>query len=102
LRRAERETVEIEVQLSGDTLRRRLREPTTPSILSRVRRIVGGHWDNRGGPTATHRRELEVASEAYEEISPRLRQLIADELPAIEVALAEAGAPWTPGRRPLP
>ncbi|MFQ5350949.1 MAG: glycosyl hydrolase, partial [Thermoanaerobaculia bacterium] len=99
LRAAEREIAELEVELTGDAVRRRLREPTTPSILDRVGSVARGHWDNRGGPTATHRRELEVAAEAFDRLAPRLRELLEAELPAIEVALEEAGAPWTPGRR---
>lgn len=74
----------------------------SPSILARVGSVVSGHWRNRGGPTTTHRRELEIASQAYELLAPRLRRLVETELPAIELELAEAGAPWTPGRRPLP
>lgn len=102
LRAAQREIAELRVELTGDSVRGRLREPSTPSILNRVGSIVYGHWASRGGPTSTHRGELEVASEAYEQLAPRLRQLIETELPDIERALEKAGAPWTPGRRPLP
>ena len=99
---ARREIADLEVQLTGDAVRRRLREPSTPSILDRAAGVVSGHWDTRGGPTATQRNELEVALGAYESLAPRLRRLIETELPEIERALEQAGAPWTPGRRPLP
>ena len=56
----------------------------------------------RAGPSITHRRELEVASEAYEALAPRLRRLLEEELPEVERRLEAAGAPWRPGRRPLP
>ncbi len=102
LRAAAREIADLEVALTGDPIRNRLREPSTPSIRGRVGSIVFGHWNSRGGPTATHRRELEIAAEAYEQLAPRLRDLIESELPDIERALEQAGAPWTPGRRPLP
>ncbi len=102
IRAAERRIAELEAELSGDAIRSRLREPRQPSITGRVGSIVYGHWGNRSGPTATHRRELEVAAEAWARLAPGLRELIERELPEIERALEEAGAPWTPGRRPLP
>ena len=97
-----RTIAEIELELTGDAIRGRLREPATPSILDRVSGVVFGHWDTRGGPTTTHRDQLEIADAAYEQLAPRLRTLIETELPEIERALDQAGAPWTPGRRPLP
>ena len=53
------------------------------------------------GPTATHRRSLEIARQEFSEIEVGLRQLIDVDLPALEAKMEAAGVPWTPGR-PLP
>ena len=53
------------------------------------------------GPTATHRRALEIAAAEFGDIETRLRTLIDVDLPALETRMEAAGVPWTPGR-PLP
>ena len=52
---------DFSIRLFGDPARQRLNEPTVPSISNRVGRVIGGHWDTRQTPTATHRRNLEIA-----------------------------------------
>ncbi|MEZ5332068.1 MAG: hypothetical protein R2991_08430 [Thermoanaerobaculia bacterium] len=51
----------------------------------------------RQPPTATHRRQLELAEGGLEAASGRLDEALAA-IAAIEEELAAAGAPWTPGR----
>ena len=96
---ARRQLAELERLLVTDDVRREYWEPSPPSVLDRVSRVVSGQGETRGGATATHRRELEVAETAWAELAPRLRSLVEEELPAIERALEAAGAPWTPGRQ---
>jgi len=90
---------EIRTSLTGDRTRGPLNEPTSPSPLARVRQIVGGQDSTLQGPTQTHRRNYDIALAAYEEIAPKLRNLIEVDLVALEADLEAAGAPWTPGRR---
>ena len=50
------------------------------------------------GPTATHRRSLDIAIEKFASVRGQLDALIRVELPALERELDRAGLPWTPGR----
>ncbi|MEE8278977.1 MAG: glycosyl hydrolase [Thermoanaerobaculia bacterium] len=99
IRRMERDLFELRLRLIGDPVRRRLREPSVPSILDRVERIVFGHWDSRYGPTRTHRESFGIAAREFDEVGGRLRELIETDLRELEEALEAAGAPWTPGRK---
>jgi hypothetical protein len=57
--------------------------------------------DNTYGPTSTQRRSLEIASEELRRNRNRLDELVNDEIPRLEQALRDAGAPWIEGQ-PLP
>ena len=89
---------ELRTRLSGDRVRGRLRESSTPSIRSRVGR-TRGHWNTRQTPTATHRRNLEIAHNQFGDLRRDLSALIENDLAQLESDLDAAGAPWTPGRR---
>ncbi|MES1243730.1 MAG: glycosyl hydrolase [Acidobacteriota bacterium] len=90
---------ELDRRLQGDPARQRLSEPETPSIAERVGLIRDGHWQTRQMPTATQRRDLEIAKAGLDELERDLKALIAGDLAKLEEAFAAAGAPWTPGRR---
>ena len=90
----------LRVRLSGDPVRGSLNEASTPGINARVGRVMG-HWDTRQMPTATHRRNLEIATADFADLKADLRAWIEDDLANLESALEAAGAPWTPGR-PIP
>ena len=83
----------------GDRIRGRLNESSVPSILGRIGRVAGGHWDTRQAPTTTQRQSLDVAQDGFEQLSTELSALLETELPGLEAELEAAGAPWTPGRR---
>ena len=90
--------MDLQEALSGDPTMPRRSEPGMPGIQSRVQQIVRGHWSTTSAPTATHRRNYEIASEQFGEIVDDLRQLIEVDLVALEGELEAAGVPWTPGR----
>ena len=89
----------LQTKLSGDRIRGRLSESTVPSIRGRVGRVIGGHWDTRQAPTATHRRSLEIAHDDFVGLRQDLAALFENSLAQLEADLEAAGAPWTPGRR---
>ncbi len=91
--------VSLQTRLNGDQVRGSLNESNTPSIRGRVGRVVGGHWDTRQTPTATHQRNLEIARADFAGFRTDLSVVLETTLPQLEVALEDAGAPWTPGRR---
>ena len=80
-------------------VRGRLNEPSVPSIRGRVGRVVGGHWDTRQTPTATHIRNLEIAQTDFADFRRELSAALETDLPQLEADLEAAGAPWTTGRR---
>ena len=92
---------DLDGDLSGNRSRRAMGEPRVPTVSDRLR--VASRTDGQSdyGPTATHRRALEIASQEFGRIEPQLRQLLEADLPALEEKMEEAGVPWTPGR-PLP
>ncbi len=93
-----RDLYAVRERLSGDPVRGALSEPAAPSVMGRLYQVSYGSWSTRSGPTATHRRNLELAETEYAAVTPELRRLLDTEIPAIEQALEAAGAPWTPGR----
>ena len=99
IRDLERGLAEVRVRLLGDPVRSRYREPSVPSIRQRARLAASGIADSRYGPTGTQRESLDVGAGEFAEVGARLKRLLEEDLPAVEAALEEAGAPWTPGRR---
>ncbi len=89
----------LSLRLNGDPVRGRLNQASAPSLSGRVGNVASGHWGTRMEPTATQRRNLEIAEVDLGAVERELATLIEGALSALEVALAEAGAPWTPGRR---
>jgi photosystem II stability/assembly factor-like uncharacterized protein len=90
---------DLRLRLQGDRIRGRMNEPSEPSVLRRVYRVAGSHWDTRQEPTQTMREGLETARTEFSELHARLSELLETDLPAFEADLEAAGAPWTPGRK---
>ena len=88
---------EISLRLQGDPIRGSLNVMSVPSISARVGNVVGGHWSTRQTPTLTQQRNVEIAGQDLSAVESDLAALIAGDLRAAEEALAEAGAPWSPG-----
>jgi hypothetical protein len=90
---------EVSLRLSGDPVRGSLNQASAPSVSGRLGNVAGGHWGTRMEPTATQRRNVEIAESELLGVERDLAALIQGRLGALEEALASAGAPWTPGRR---
>ena len=101
LEELKQELYEIDEALSGNSSRRSMGEPRVPTVSGRLRVASRTNGQSDYGPTATHRRAFEIATEEFARIEVQLRQLLEVELPALEAKMEEAGVPWTPGR-PLP
>ena len=89
----------ISTRLNGDPIRGGLNEASVPSIRGRVGTGVSGTWETRQMPTQTQRNSLQVAAADFETLNAELASLINGDLAQLEQDLADAGAPWTPGRR---
>ena len=90
---------DLDVALNGDRVIAGIQEPVSPGIVERVRTIVSGHWQSTSAPTATQRRDYDVASARFGKALATLKGIDAD-LTALEGKAEAAGAPWTPGRIP--
>jgi hypothetical protein len=86
--------------LRGDVTLEQHNENVPLPIAARVQTIVGneGAWLER--PPGTDQQTYTIASQEFAAESEKLRSLIDVDLKAIEKALDDAGAPWTPGRLP--
>jgi photosystem II stability/assembly factor-like uncharacterized protein len=100
VRELESRLKDLEVELSGDQTISRRHEPTPPSIVNRVERIVWSQWTSTSEPTTTSGEAYRFASEAFEPVLAVLQQLIEVDLRELEESMDSAGAPWTPGRVP--
>jgi photosystem II stability/assembly factor-like uncharacterized protein len=100
LHRLQESLRDIQGELAGDRTRASRNEPTAPSILGRVDRIIDGHWAATAAATGTQRESYRAAADAFGALLPRLRRLIEEDLTTLERELEAAGAPWTPGRIP--
>ena len=96
----DKKLAELSRRLDGDPVRGRLNESAAPSISDRVFSAMST-WETRQMPTATQRRDVEVAGAELGTVTKELDGLAAGELKALGAALDAAGAPWTPRRREL-
>lgn len=71
------------------------------TISSRISVAAIGTARSTYGPTATHRRSLEIAKTQLSEVKATLSELMDSTIPAFEKELSAAGAPWISGQ-PLP
>ena len=97
-RQLELRLTDLEEQFRGDPTMSERSEPAMPGIMDRINQIIRGVWGTTSAPTATHRKNFDVASDAFSEAADDLRQLVETDLPVLESKLEAAGAPWTPGR----
>jgi photosystem II stability/assembly factor-like uncharacterized protein len=100
VRRIENRVRDLQVALDGDSVVRRYNEPTPASIVERVQGVVAGHWTSTSGPTGTHKRSYQIASEMFAPVLEQLRAIVEVDMKALSDRLEAVGAPWTPGRVP--
>ncbi len=89
---------DLQIQLQGDPVISEYNEPTPPSIVDRVQQVVYGSWGATSAPTATHRRNFEIAGQEFADVLAKLRTLVETDLAGLESQVEDLGGPWTPGR----
>jgi photosystem II stability/assembly factor-like uncharacterized protein len=97
----EQELYAIEEALVGNRARATVDDDGPATITRRVQVAGLGTAFSTYGPTATHRRSLEIAEGEFAAVRDRLNTLLEKRIPELERKLQEAGAPWTPGQ-PVP
>ncbi|MEM6378783.1 MAG: glycosyl hydrolase, partial [Bacteroidota bacterium] len=94
----QKEVKALELRLWGDPIRSQFSESIQPGINGRVGQVAYGHWETRQAPTATFKRNLEIAQNDFQAFSSDLKSYLKS-LEDFEAALEAAGAPFTPGRK---
>jgi photosystem II stability/assembly factor-like uncharacterized protein len=97
-RAMELEVLDLQVRLMGDEKRGLAGDPGPVSVARRVNIVQLGTSFSTYGPTAMHKRNLEIGEQDFAGIKSALKRLFDTELPALRKALDDAGVPWTPGR----
>ncbi len=88
----------LEDELFGNRAKRQVGEKTSPNVGSRLSAVDLGVYHSTYGPTATHRRTLEIANAQLRQIKSDLEEARA-EAAALGEDLVQAGAPWVEGNR---
>lgn len=83
-------------RMNGDPARASLNESSEHSIGARLG--AAAQFDHRYPPTATQRREADLADRELTALEADLRGLLERDIPALQAAMAAAGAPWAAGR----
>ena len=97
-RAIERHLRDLRVRLAGDPEQGRQGAPGPVSITQRIDVATMGTRYSTYGPTATHRRAVEIAREGLTGVKAALERLLLTELPGLERRLDAAGVPWSPTR----
>ncbi len=100
LNQLERELREIDQAVNGSPAKREVGEKTAPTIRQRMR--VAFEGISFYGPTPLHQRSLEIATAELNQHKPRLLKIAQEDIPELEKALLEAGAPLIEGQMVLP
>lgn len=91
--------LDVQEKFSGDPTRSKRSEDAMPGLSSRLSTAMFGAMGSTIGPTGTHRRQYEIASEEFDAVMVELNKILDTDLPALHKRLDDLGAPWTPGRR---
>lgn len=96
--KAGQELQALKTDLNGDRIASELDQGTPMGIMDRLGWLTYEMWGSTSAPTQTQRDALAIVKEEAQPILKRMRQLTEVEVKAIEKALDEAGAPYTPQR----
>jgi hypothetical protein len=91
------ELLKLDEQLNGNRSKQQIGENDPPTPNSRLSFAAMGTANSTYGPTPSHRKQLALALEQLDPIRQRLEQIRTADLPALEKALMNAGAPWFEG-----
>jgi photosystem II stability/assembly factor-like uncharacterized protein len=93
-----RRVQDLHETFDGNERRARFGDPGPATISSRLGMVGFGNTFSTYGPTAMHRRQLDIVKEEFEELAASVDEIVSVELPALEADLDAAGVPWSPGR----
>jgi len=93
--------LELDGKLNGNRSKQQVGEKNNPTIEGRLEVANMGTMLSTYGPTPTHKRSLEIADIQFREFRTELENILNEQLPRLEKALQDSGAPWVKGQ-PIP
>ena len=90
---------EIGMVLYGSPAKDEIGEKDNPNINQRLGAVQMGVQNSTYGPTPMHKKTLEIARKEYKTIYEQLKYITEKEIPELEKALKEAGAPYIQGQK---
>jgi photosystem II stability/assembly factor-like uncharacterized protein len=85
--------LDLRVRMQGSSAKGEVGESGPPTIQDRLGSASFGTTNSTYGPTATHRRSLEIAASEFAPWRAALDEILSVRIPALEAALQAAGAP---------
>jgi photosystem II stability/assembly factor-like uncharacterized protein len=85
--------LDLRVRMQGSSAKGEVGESGPPTIQDRLGSASFGTANSTYGPTATHRRSLEIAASEFAPWRTALDEILSVRIPALEAALQAAGAP---------
>ncbi len=85
---------------TGDEVAGRYNENSPQALMGRLDAVTQGFWSSTATPTGTAKKAYDIAADEFTTLYASLRQIVEQELPAVNKELDQMGAPWTPGRLP--
>jgi len=95
------ELQKLDSQLNGNPAKNQIGENNDPTIGSRLFMLSLATGRSTYGPTPAHKRQFEITSTEFKELGDKLDSILSEQIPTLEKALQDAGAPWVKGQ-PLP
>jgi len=91
----------LDEALNGNRSKQDVGELDGPNVRERINYAYSGTSNSTYGPTPAHLRSIEIAEEEFAVIKVKLEDIRLKQIPALELQLIKAGAPWIEGQ-PLP
>ncbi|WP_420316992.1 WD40/YVTN/BNR-like repeat-containing protein [Ekhidna sp.] len=89
---------EIQTIMFGDPIKRQLEIDQAPSLASRVNTAIWTGTSSLSNPTETSKQVKNIAEKYMDPVVASLKQIMSEDVPAINAELDANQAPWTPGR----
>ena len=90
--------LDLEERLDGNQTKQEIGEKVNPTVGSRLGAVFTGVSRSTYGPTPNLRQSLDIAKDELATIKRELATIVNREIPGLEQALMEAGAPWIHGQ----
>ena len=90
--------LKLEQKVFGSSTKAEIGEKDMPTIMSRMNAVTMGNMMSTYGPTTMHKQSFAIAQKEYMEVLSSITKIVEIELPKLEKALKNAGAPYIQGQ----